>query len=83
MKKHPAIWFTLWAFETWFFINIFFASASMTELQGNLSELFIRVWVYVCLWFIFYFHVQWIVKYDEKQYKKEKEKEKKETLDNI
>jgi uncharacterized protein involved in response to NO len=74
MRKHPGIWFTLWSFETLFFLCLLFAVLDLSEFERNLSQLFVRVWLYICVWFITVFHVRWMMKIDEKQYKKNKDK---------
>lgn len=66
-RKHPGIWFTLWTGVTLFLWLFLFANIPMNQFQYNLSQLFIRVWYLVCVWWIIYFHVQWIEKLMTKQ----------------
>jgi hypothetical protein len=74
-NKHPGIWFSLWAFETIFFLSLIFALLNLNEVQENLSRLFMRVWIYWCFWWITLYHVRWLEKVDARQYKKQKLKE--------
>lgn len=74
-RNHPGIWFSLWAFETIFFLSLIFAILDLNEMERNLSQLFMRVWMYWCFWWITLYHVRWLEKVDAKQYKKQKEKE--------
>lgn len=60
MKKHPGIWFTLWSFETLFLLGLLFPLLDLDEFEWNVSQLFWRVWLYMCTWFITVFHIRWI-----------------------
>jgi hypothetical protein len=75
MKKHPGIWFSLWTIETLFLLSLEFGLLDLTEFQFRLSQLFLRIWLYLCAWWITVFHVRWLTKLDEKLYKKQKEKD--------
>jgi hypothetical protein len=76
-KNRPGIWFFLWAFEMWFWLSMLFTSLNLRGLQYNLSELFMRVFLYMCAWWITVYHVRWLQRLDEEQYKKQKEKDEK------
>ena len=62
--KHPAVVLTVWTFETWFLLNLIMHLTELSVLGRNLFELFIRVWLYICLWWIFYYHIKWMQRFD-------------------
>jgi hypothetical protein len=74
-QKHPGIWFTLWSFETLFFLNLISFMVDLTKQAWDLYQLFLRVWLYWCFWWITVFHVRWIEKMDKQQYEKQKQKD--------
>jgi hypothetical protein len=74
-RKHPGKWFSLWSIETAFLLALAFALLDLDRTQYYLSQLFLRVWIYFCFWWITLYHVRWLEKIDAKQYKKQKEKD--------
>jgi hypothetical protein len=70
MKKHPGIWFSLWTIETLFLLSLWFG---LIEAPRVISGSILFLWCAICTYWVVVFHVRWIMKIDEKFYKKYKE----------
>jgi hypothetical protein len=72
MRKHPGIWFTLWAYTTIFLLS---GWLSYIGLNRKLFYIVIFIWSSVCVFWITTFHTRWLKKWDEKHYKLQKLKD--------
>jgi hypothetical protein len=72
MHNHPAIWFSLWTTATCFLWAVYFGIARKTEV---LTCNFLFVWASLCTFWVTTFHTRWLLKWDAKQYKKQKLKD--------
>jgi hypothetical protein len=71
-RKRPGIWFLIWSIDIIFWLGLLLARI---DIDWKISALVFRMVTYVCLWWIFYFHINWLMEIDEKQYKKQKLKD--------
>lgn len=73
MRKHPGIWFTLWAMETLFLIT--FLIVVWDKFYDIRYRYFLFIWGSMCFFYMTYFHGKWIENSVEENYKKDKERE--------
>jgi hypothetical protein len=73
MKKHPGIWFSLWAGITIFLLSF---ELAMLNVNDAVFRIIIFFWSGECMIWIIHFHCNWLEAIDRKYYLKENQKEK-------
>lgn len=78
MRKHPGIWFPIWAFEISFFLGVFMAS---THIPEHVVRIIFIVWLAFVFWVITYLHGRFVEAMVRRQQERDRLKYKAEFLE--